>query len=63
MSKKQRRQAVAELGQAQVKLAVIVKVVVEDRCMYLILSELQSSTSTSTTTSTKVEISINFVFF
>ena len=30
-------QAGAELGQAQVKLEVIVKVGVEDRCIYLIL--------------------------
>ena len=29
----------AELGQAQVKLEVIVKVGVEDRCIYLILRE------------------------
>ena len=33
------KQAGAELGQAQVKLEVIVKVGVEDRCIYLILRE------------------------
>ena len=33
------KQAGAELGQAQVKLGVIVKVEVEDRCIYLILRE------------------------
>ena len=32
-----KKQAGAELGQAQVKLEVIVKVGVEDRCIYLIL--------------------------
>jgi len=31
------KQAGAELGQAQVKFEVIVKVGVEDRCIYLIL--------------------------
>ena len=39
MSKKQRRQAVAELGQAQVKLEVIGKAGLEDMCIYLILRE------------------------
>ena len=33
------KQAGAELGQAQVKLEVKVKVGVEDKCIYLILSE------------------------
>ena len=33
------KQAGAELGQAQVKLEVIVEVGVEDRCIYLIPSE------------------------
>ena len=35
-------QAGADLGQAQVKLEVIVKVGVEDRSPYLILSEFQT---------------------
>ena len=34
-----KKQAGAKLGQAQVKLEVIVKVGVEDRCIYLILRE------------------------
>ena len=36
-----KKQAGAKLGQAQVKLEVIVKVGVEDRCIYLILKELK----------------------
>ena len=35
------RQAGAELGQAQVKLEVIVKVGVEDRCIYFILRDIK----------------------
>ena len=36
------KQAGAELGQAQVKLEVIVEVGVEDRCIYLIPSEFKT---------------------
>ena len=62
MSKKQRRQAVAELGQAQVKLAVIVKVVVEDRCMYLILSEFQTFPAGGGWVGVENEINANSAF-
>ena len=39
MNERMKEQAGAELGQAQVKLEVIVEVGVEDRCIYLIPSE------------------------